>query len=136
MADRKAQSGFSPVAVDRNWQHRVQTELESSRHWSSNWGFMAKDPSQHDSLDQFTKNAEYKSIIALNQRDSMRKEAEKLASSNDSLDGFLHQYMVRTAGPTMRRMPKQEFQRPMLTSHAIGWGRSLERFGPLSLRMR
>lgn len=133
--DHGSSLGVSPVAIDRNWQRRVQNEIESSKKWETEYGFLSGGAEWKDSVDDFlSTNRNVHSTMALNLRETVRKRRETL--SHDSVDGFMHHYMVKSAGPYMRALPKQEFQRPTLSSHAVGWGKNLERFGALKLHLR
>lgn len=82
-----------------------------------------------DSLSAFMKQAKQGSMsyIAGRQRESARN---RRLEQQDSLDGF----MARTAHT--RKLPAEEFRKPITTSQDYGWGKSLERFGPMQLVMK
>ncbi|GAX74180.1 hypothetical protein CEUSTIGMA_g1629.t1 [Chlamydomonas eustigma] len=104
--------------------------MEAGAQWNATWGFLAKAPVQ-DIVDKFRN--EYSgstSTTSLLLRNSRRRQN----ASQDSVDSFVHQYMLKTSEASLTNSPKSEFQKPLLTSHSIGWGKSLERFGPLTLR--
>ncbi|KAG2435860.1 hypothetical protein HXX76_007055 [Chlamydomonas incerta] len=52
----------------------------------------------------------------------------------DSLDGFVADYLPRD--PKTRKLPAQEFRKPLTTSHDYGWGRNLEVFGQMALVLK
>ncbi|KAL6755846.1 hypothetical protein V8C86DRAFT_2667511 [Haematococcus lacustris] len=130
----------SPVAQQDNWRQRVRRELQAESEWPSRWGFMA-DPASgskaNDTLDTFKNAAQCTTSISLNQLPEVRQAVERQRQQGDSVDAFVHNQLLRTpAAACVRLEPKKEFARPMITSHAIGWGSSLERFGRLTLRLR
>ncbi len=100
--------------------------------WQRNWGFLvegqAGQESAPDSLSAFMKQAKQgnMSYIAGRQRESARN---RRLEQQDSLDGFM-----RTA--QTRKLPAEEFRKPLTTSQDYGWGRSLERFGAMQLVMK
>ena len=82
-------------------QHRVQSEIESSRRWEAQWGFLSGGAQFKDSVDQFVNtHTGCNSTTALNLRVSQRRKRESM--STDRIDGFLHQYMVKAGGPAQR----------------------------------
>ncbi|KAG2451161.1 hypothetical protein HYH02_003769 [Chlamydomonas schloesseri] len=52
----------------------------------------------------------------------------------DSLDGFVAGYLPRDA--KTRKLPAQEFRKPLTTNHNYGWGRNLEVFGQMTLVLK
>ncbi|KAJ9512353.1 hypothetical protein QJQ45_012870 [Haematococcus lacustris] len=104
------------------------TILESE--WPSRWGFMADPVSgskANDTLDTFKNAAQCTTSISLNQLPEVRQAVERQRQQGDSVDAFVHNQLLRTpAAACVRLEPKKEFARPMITSHAIGWGSSLE----------
>lgn len=126
----------NPVAEQANWRQRVRSELNTIETWADHWGFLATVPAGHDSLDAYKAQnlaQKTKSLIALTQKEDIRARVE---NPGDSLDSFVLLNLKRQNGRDMRLPPKSEFSRPLLTSHAYGWGNSLERFGKLTLRLR
>eukprot|EP00798_Chlamydomonas_sp_ICE-L_P021730 gene21730-28752_t len=119
---------ITPVAVAKNWQTRVHNEMECNKQWEANWGFMVKNPHGTDSLDEFRKNTNGKSsMLALNKAKTPECTSGTGPHNHDeSLDHFLHLYMLKNGGQSERMLPQQEFKRPVLTSHTIGWGKNLE----------
>jgi len=43
---------------------------------------------------------------------------------------------IMTHATACRPSPKDVYRRPVLSSHTYGWGRNLEVFGPLNLKLR
>ena len=120
----------------------MHSEHLAEKQWEGNWGWLARGGTGRDQLDQFvqTHGADC-TYIKLNKRqqpgyDSAGSSPRSERGSGDSVDEFVRQFMLKTGGSAMRNLPRQEFKRPLLTSHSVGWGNNLERFGSLQLAMR
>ncbi|KXZ54926.1 hypothetical protein GPECTOR_4g999 [Gonium pectorale] len=137
----------TPVADDWNWTARVRNEINSNKQAAlaaggAGAGGNPPGPSGRDSLATFMQQTNAGtnggpssptalSYIASKQRDSAR--LRKL-EQQDSLDGFVSSYAGH-GNPKARPLPAQEFRKPITTSQEYGWGRSLEKFGPLQLML-
>mmetsp|Transcript_8963 Transcript_8963/g.27196 ORF Transcript_8963/g.27196 Transcript_8963/m.27196 type:complete len:138 (+) Transcript_8963:197-610(+) len=137
MAEKSLSScSETPVATDRNWQHRVHAEMACSKEWSHHWGFMAASGKQQEQLGKFmAANSHCTSTLALSVKHGPPAVAHRAGGAQDAVDAFMQSYM-RGRCKDLRPMPMDEFKQPALSSHVVGWGSNLEQFGRLTLHMR
>jgi hypothetical protein len=109
-------------------QNRVESELHSNKTWEDRWGFMAvdaataKDKEVTERLMNQTKGrTTTMSTVVLN----VKNPAGHLGVTSGAADEFMHQQMLRS-NPSLRPKPQEEFTKPTLSSHQIGWGKNLE----------
>mmetsp|Transcript_17336 Transcript_17336/g.48304 ORF Transcript_17336/g.48304 Transcript_17336/m.48304 type:complete len:158 (-) Transcript_17336:221-694(-) len=149
----------SPVSETVLWKNRCQEELRKQRQWSSRHGYMlGSRTKQADTLDEFLSTLHTDSAkgvgtvynmksprprfaggadatLGLRPRVRRNRNAVSVDSAADSIENFIEGYLKNT-NIVARPLPKDLYQKPLLTSHRYGWGKNLEVFGPLKLSIR
>mmetsp|Transcript_12458 Transcript_12458/g.25860 ORF Transcript_12458/g.25860 Transcript_12458/m.25860 type:complete len:159 (-) Transcript_12458:171-647(-) len=128
--------GLHNTAQIKIWQEILKTETEQARHWDDKWGFfkaperkLRSERRREAGRSQSSPLAKSASTPAL--ATAGREVVQPTRSGDDRAPAGIDYLNDRqkVLDQRSRMVPKQRFERPVTTSHQLGWNRTLELFG-------